>query len=364
MAKSVRCDALWDGGFPRGIADLAGHGVVVQVVAGDPSGARMRAEGGGGEDVLPGPLAAGIRPFAQQGFRHVDVTRADSKVLKVLFAEECEVFLEPLLQGHWQSDDAVPAALAIVNGDGALAEIQILDAQAHRFHEAEAAAIHDLCDQFPRVFKVGEYGADFIAGHHNGRSPRAAGGGDVVQREFLDAEHVLGEKGHGIERLLLGGRGDVSFQREEVEVGGDGGRPGGLRGLAELLETEADEAAIPVDIRLLGGHGHVLDPDHAAERINEPTEFRIGIGGLLRRRRGRKGQSGPYSDRFTGKSPVVRFQAAGLIGQSAPIEGGCPAEGKDIACQNAGRIHRLAELPVGQTGGTGKGIKVRLGAFR
>ncbi len=41
MAKSVGCDAFGNGGFPRGIADLAGHGVVVQVVAGDPTGARV-----------------------------------------------------------------------------------------------------------------------------------------------------------------------------------------------------------------------------------------------------------------------------------------------------------------------------------
>ena len=350
-------------GFPCGIANLAGHGVVVKVVTCDPTGARVRAEGGGWEKVLPTPLAAGVWPFAQQGFRHVDVTRADCEILEMLFAEASQMFREPLLQGDWQSDDAVFSILSIMDGDGSLAEIQILDAQAHGFHEPEAAAIHDLGDQFPWIFQTGENRADFLAGHDDRRAALTTGGSDVVESEFLASEDVFHEKSHGVERLLLGGRGDVSFQREEVEVGGDGGGPGGLRGLAEFLVAEADEPAVPVDVSLLGSHRLVLDPDDAAERINEPLEFRFGIGDLFRSRRGRRGQIGPYADCFTGKSPVVRLQGAGLIRQASPIEGGCPWDGEDIASQNAGGIDGLAELPIGQMGGPAEGIEIGLGAF-
>jgi hypothetical protein len=38
--------------------------------------------------------------------------------------------------------------------------------------------------------------------------------------------------------------------------------------------------------------------------------------------------------------------------------------GEDIARQKTGRIHRLPELPVGEVGGTAKGIEIRLGAYR
>lgn len=86
--------------------------------------------------------------------------------------------------------------------------------------------IHDLRDQFPRIFHAGENRADFLAGHHNGRAAGPSGRGDVVEGEFLNAEDLFGEESHGVERLLLGGRGDVSFQREEVEVGGAGGVSG------------------------------------------------------------------------------------------------------------------------------------------
>jgi hypothetical protein len=39
MAKGVRCDAFRNARFSYGLTDLAGHGVVMQVVAGDPSSA-------------------------------------------------------------------------------------------------------------------------------------------------------------------------------------------------------------------------------------------------------------------------------------------------------------------------------------
>ena len=136
----------------------------------------------------------------------MNVARADSEVLEVFFSETGQMLREPLFQGDWQSDYAVSAALAIMDGDGALAKIEILDAQAHGFHETEAAAIHDLSDQFPRIFQTGENRADFLAGHDDRRAALTTGGSDVGEGEFPNAEDVFQEKSHGVERLLLGGR--------------------------------------------------------------------------------------------------------------------------------------------------------------
>ena len=163
MAHRVACGAFRDPGLSDSVLELALHGGFVQVVAGDPVGARMRAKGGGGEKVLPTPLPGCIGPLSQQGFRHVDVTRSDGKILEMLLAKARQMLLELFLQSPWQSDDAVLAALAVVDGDSSLAEIQILDAQAHGFHEAEAAAIHELGGEFPWGFEVGEDCPDFLA---------------------------------------------------------------------------------------------------------------------------------------------------------------------------------------------------------
>lgn len=205
MAQGVGGDALGDSGLAHGVADLARHGVVVEVIAGEFSGARVRAEGGGGEEPVPTPLATGVGPFAEQGLGHVAVSGTGGETLEMVFPEACEVSGEPRFEGIWQGDDTVFAALAIVDGDGALAEIEVLDAQAHGYHEAEAAAVHDLGDEFPRIFQAGEHGAAFLAGHDDGRAALATGRGDGIEGEFPDAEHGLGEEDHGVECLFLGG---------------------------------------------------------------------------------------------------------------------------------------------------------------
>jgi hypothetical protein len=99
-----------------------------------------------------------------------------------------------------------------VDGDGALAEIEVLDAQAHGFHEAEAAAVHELGGEFPWFFEVSDNRADFITGHRDGRAALAAGGSDVVEVEFLYAADFFHEEDHGVERLLLGGGSDVALK--------------------------------------------------------------------------------------------------------------------------------------------------------
>lgn len=52
----------------------------------------------------------------------------------MFFAEAVEVLLEPLLKGDRQSDHAMSSSLAVVNGDGALAEIQILTKGVSHFN--------------------------------------------------------------------------------------------------------------------------------------------------------------------------------------------------------------------------------------
>jgi len=47
-------------------------------------------------------------------------------------------------QGIGEHCDAVIAAFAIADDDLVILEIEIFDAQAQAFHEAQAAAIHDL----------------------------------------------------------------------------------------------------------------------------------------------------------------------------------------------------------------------------
>ena len=136
--------------------------------------------------------------------------------------EAGEVFGESLLKAFWQGDDPMFAALAIVDGDGALAEIDVLNTESEGFHNSEAGAIHDLAGEFPRIFQMSDDEAHSGAGHDDRRAALASSGSEVIKGEFLDPKAVFDEKDHGIERLFLGGWSDVAFEGEELEVSRDG----------------------------------------------------------------------------------------------------------------------------------------------
>ena len=60
---------------------------------------------------------------------------------------------------------------------------------------------------------------------------------------------------------------------------------------------------------------------------------------------------------------MVGFQGLGLVGQSLPVVGGGPWEVENLAGEDAHGIHGLAELPIGEMGGTPQSIEIGLGAF-
>ena len=161
-----------------------------------------------------------------------------------------EMGVESVLEGTWKGNDPVSSAFAIVDGDGSLAEIEVLDAKAHGFHEPKAAAIHDLGDEFPWGLERGETQTNCVAGHHHRRATATKCRGDVVEGEVLNAKDLFGEEGQSVKSSPLSGRGDVAFQSEEIEVGSDSGRSGKPGRLGEALEAEADKAA---------GFGRVTD---------------------------------------------------------------------------------------------------------
>ena len=87
VAEGMRGDSLGDSRFAHALAQLAGHGVVMEMVSGDFSGAWVRAEGGGRKEVLPAPLPASVRPFALERFRHMDIARTYGEILEMFFMQ-------------------------------------------------------------------------------------------------------------------------------------------------------------------------------------------------------------------------------------------------------------------------------------
>ena len=57
-------------------------------------------------------------------------------------------------------------ALAIVDGDGALAEVEVFDAQAHAFHDAQAGTVHEQGGKLPGDIEVGDIMCQNVNGTH------------------------------------------------------------------------------------------------------------------------------------------------------------------------------------------------------
>ena len=313
MTKRVGSDPFGNARLTYGIPDLSRHRVVVKMIAGDLAGSGVLTEGRGREDPLPTPLARGVGKLPGQRFRQVGVASATRQIGEVVLTGSREVLLKSQLQGTGQWHDAMLSAFGVMNGDGALAEIQILHPQAHGLHQAETAAIHDLSDKFPRIFQAGEDRANFLAGHDYRGAARATGGGDGFEGEFLDSKHLPGQENQGVERLLLGGRSDVALQSEEFKIRGDGGWPGEPGRLAERLEAEASEAEHPADISFLRGYGHAVEPDDAAEGINDPVGLNR-IGFKFRTFVAQDSGNGAHAEGFPDECPVIGLQDSGLIG--------------------------------------------------
>ena len=106
------------------------EGIFQEVVTGVFFGARVCTEFGGREDELPGPFTRGVGVFAGEGFRHVDLPDAGDEVEAVFFSIGGEVGLEAGFEGLGERDEAVFASFGVVDGDGAVAEVDVLDAEA------------------------------------------------------------------------------------------------------------------------------------------------------------------------------------------------------------------------------------------
>lgn len=197
----------------------------------------------------------------------------------------CQVLFEGVFQGLWQGNDTVFSAFTIMNGDGALTKIEVFDSESEGFHDPQPGTIHELGCKLPGIFETGDEGTDLGPSHDDGRAALATGWGEVIKGEFRNSKDVFDEEDDGIERLTLGGWSDVLFEGEALEVGRNCRRSGVVRGLAEFFVTEADEAAIPINVGFLGGNGVVFESDGAAEVVDEFGEFGFGMCGLFWRLR-------------------------------------------------------------------------------
>lgn len=180
-------------------------GFVKVVTAGD---ACARVFGGvvGGKEVLPDPFLVCVGGFLFDGGGKVHCAEAVLKVFLVGDAYLLQMKLERLNQGFGQDGEAVVFAFSITNDDLAVVEVYIFDAEAHGFHDAEAATVHDLGNEFGCTREAANEAFDLFFGENGGDGfgtlGAISGEGEFIQ---WNVEHMAVKEEDGTEGLILGG---------------------------------------------------------------------------------------------------------------------------------------------------------------
>lgn len=112
------------------------------------AGAFVCGNVGGGENILPDPFLVCIWGFTFEGVGEVNGAKAVGEVFLVEGLYVLEMQLKGLNEGVGQDSETVFFAFSVPDEDLAIVKVKVFDAQAHGLHEAQAAAIHDLGDEF------------------------------------------------------------------------------------------------------------------------------------------------------------------------------------------------------------------------
>ena len=214
VAEGVGCDMLLDaGGFGSGANGFLEEGFV-DVVAHGFFGGGVNGESRGGEEVLPCGFAGGFGVFAGEGVGEVDFAESVAEVGLVEALDGLYLALEGGDEGVGEDGGAVVLPFSVADGDDAVAEVDVFDAQADAFHEAEAGAVEDFGHELGDAGHFGDDGAGFVGGEDDGEGFGFLGADGVGGQVYLGLEDVAIEEEDGGERLVLGGGGDVFFDGE------------------------------------------------------------------------------------------------------------------------------------------------------
>jgi hypothetical protein len=268
MAQSVATGPFVQSCLVHGRLKLALHRGFMKVMPGDFSGSRMGADFCRGEEILPTPLSGRIAVFPAQRFREVGISKTDGEILEVLLTSTLKLALEAGFESYRKWHHAMLASLAIVDGDGSLRKIEILDPEPEPFHKPQTAAIEKLSDELPGGAKMADNPDDFFSRQHCGRAALTALGRDTPDFKLLDFQDAPGVENQGVERLLFRGGSYSPLQGKVFEVGTDGVRPELRRCVLQAAHAEAHKARAPGDVGLLGGDREIGEPDGTAQSFD------------------------------------------------------------------------------------------------
>ncbi len=228
------------------------------------SAAWIEGEFAGGENVLPAPGAFGTGVLPAEAEREVDATLASLEVALVQGVHSFEMVLEGPPEAFGEDGDPLAEAFPVADDDMAVAEIDIFDAETDAFHEPEPGSVEEFGQKAVVAFHLVEDGVGFGGSKDDRDFRRSRNALDFADKVEFSVEKLLIKEEKGAESLILGGRGDVAFNGEVGEEGGDfffahvGRMP---------FSVEEDVSANPIHVGLLGADAVVLDAEAPADAV-------------------------------------------------------------------------------------------------
>ncbi len=146
-----------------------------------PGDTRIGREAVGGKDVLPAPFFVRVRVFARQGKGQIDGPVAFFQVTLMKLFDARQVGLERLAQLVREYSNPVFHSFPFAHDNLALIEIQVFDAQADTFHQAQAAAVEEFGHQLRVAGHLPQHGLYFGLAEDDGEMFGLLGA-DNVQR--------------------------------------------------------------------------------------------------------------------------------------------------------------------------------------
>jgi len=226
--------------------------------------------------------AAELGKFGGKGIGEPDPAGAVGEILMVELAGELHLRLECGDQRLGEGYVAVFASFPFADDDLFAGEVEVFDAEAAGFHQAEPGTVEQAGDGVLRACRdEPEDGGDFKRGEDDGKFV-AGLGPDGVEFEFGTEEFLIEEE-QGGEGLVLGAGGDLSVDSEVGEEGVDFavGELVGVDPFAVEVAGKAEVAVDPGDVGFFGPFGDVEHPHFVAELLEQFGLFGWGGGGIF-----------------------------------------------------------------------------------
>jgi hypothetical protein len=199
--------------------------------------------------------------------RQVDVAEAFGKVHSVPPGDVDQVSAQWVGEPAREDRHSVFRAFAVAHDDLAVPEIDILHAQAHRFHDPHPRSVKEPTDEAMNTGELAKQALHLVGRKYDGQSDRLLGAFNAVEPGQRGVQHLLVEEEDGALRLVLGRGCNLPWYGQ---IGQESFDVIGAEFRRMALAVKMDKSSNPVDIRVLGPNAVVLQAEAVADADEQP----------------------------------------------------------------------------------------------